>query len=66
VVEVHIFNPITQEAEGGKSLSSNRPGLQNKSQDSQSYTEKPCLKKPAPNNNNKKEYGGGAEVWLRG
>jgi hypothetical protein len=34
----HDFNPRTQEAEG-------QPGLQRESQDSQGYTEKPCLRK---------------------
>jgi hypothetical protein len=45
-VVAHTFNPNTQEAEAGGFLSS-RPvrGLQSKFQDSQGYTEKPCLKK---------------------
>jgi hypothetical protein len=30
-----------------------QPGLQSEFQDSQSYTEKPCLEKPKENNNNK-------------
>jgi hypothetical protein len=41
---VHAFNPSTQEAEAGRFLSS-RPGLQSEFQDSQGYTEKPCLEK---------------------
>ena len=40
----HAFNPSTREAEAGGFLSS-RPGLQNEFQDSQGYTEKPCLEK---------------------
>jgi hypothetical protein len=42
---VHAFNPSTQEAEAGGSLSSGQPGLQSEFQDSQGYTEKPCLGK---------------------
>jgi hypothetical protein len=42
-VVVHTFNPSTQEAEGGRFLS--QPGLQSEFQDSQGYTEKPCLEK---------------------
>jgi hypothetical protein len=43
----HAFNPSTWEAEAGGFLSSVRgqPGLQSEFQDSQSYTEKPCLEK---------------------
>jgi hypothetical protein len=40
----HTFHPSTWEAEAGGFLSS-RPGLQSEFQDSQGYTEKPCLKK---------------------
>ena len=40
----HAFNPSTQEAEAGRFLSS-RPAWSTEFQDSQSYTEKPCLKK---------------------
>jgi hypothetical protein len=43
----HALNPSTWEAEAGRSLSS-RPawsGLQSEFQDSQGYTEKPCLGK---------------------
>ena len=43
---VHTFSPGTWEAEAGGSLSLRVvPVLQNKFQDSQSYTEKPCLEK---------------------
>jgi hypothetical protein len=41
---VHAFNPSTWEAETGRYLSSRgQPGLQSEFQDSQDYTEKPCL-----------------------
>ena len=42
----HTFNPSTQKAEAGGFLSS-RPALKDNrvTQDSQGYTEKPCLKK---------------------
>jgi hypothetical protein len=43
-VVAHAFNPSTQEAEAGRFLSS-RPAWSTEFQDSQSYTEKPCLKK---------------------
>ena len=41
---VYAFNPSTGEAEAGGFLS--QPGLQSEFQDSQGYTEKPCLEKP--------------------
>jgi hypothetical protein len=44
----HAFNPNTWEAEASRFLSS-RPGLQSEFQDSQGYTEKPCLEKPKIN-----------------
>ena len=40
----HAFNHSTWEAEAGEFLSSGQPGLQSEFQDSQGYTEKPCLK----------------------
>jgi hypothetical protein len=40
------FNPSTWEAEAGGFLIQGQPGLQSELQDSQGYTEKPCLKKP--------------------
>jgi hypothetical protein len=40
------FNPIAQKAEAGRSLSSRQLGLQGEFQDSQGYTQKPCLEKP--------------------
>jgi hypothetical protein len=46
-VVAHAFNPSTWEAETGGFLSSrSQPGLQSEFQESQSYTEKPCLEKP--------------------
>ena len=44
-VVAHAFNPSTREAEAGGFLSS-RPAVQSEFQDSQGYTEKPCLEKP--------------------
>jgi hypothetical protein len=42
---MHTFDPSTQEAEKGRSLWVwGQPGLQSELQDSQDYTEKPCLK----------------------
>jgi hypothetical protein len=43
-VVVHAFNPSTQEAEAGRFLNS-RPVWSTEFQDSQGYTEKPCLEK---------------------
>jgi hypothetical protein len=53
----HAFNPSTREAEAGGFLSPVRgqPGLQSEFQDSQSYTEKPCLKPPYPPKEKKKK-----------
>ena len=43
---VHAFNLHTQESEaGGSLLVQSRLGLQSQFQDSQSWTEKPCLTK---------------------
>jgi hypothetical protein len=44
-VVAHSFNPSSWEAEAGKFLVRDQPGLQSEFQDSQGYTEKPCLKK---------------------
>jgi hypothetical protein len=50
-VVVHAFNPSTWEAEAGGFLSSRSAWcLQSEFQDSQGYTEKPCLEKPKPKN----------------
>jgi hypothetical protein len=45
-VVAHAFNPSTWEAGAGEFLSLRQPGLQSEFQDSQGYTEKPCLEKP--------------------
>jgi hypothetical protein len=42
-VVAHAFNSNTWEAEAGGFLSRGQPGLQSEFQDSQGYTEKPCL-----------------------
>jgi hypothetical protein len=47
-VVAHTFNPSTREAEAGGFLRFLRPGLQSELQDSQGYTEKPCLEPPSP------------------
>jgi hypothetical protein len=45
-VVVITFNPSTWEEEAGGSLEvQGQPGLQREFQDSQGYTEKPCLEK---------------------
>jgi hypothetical protein len=41
----HTFNPSTWEAEAGGFFVRGQPGLQSEFQDSQGYTEKPCLEK---------------------
>jgi hypothetical protein len=51
-VVVHTFNSSTWAAESGGFLSSRpqgQPGLQSEFQDSQGYTEKPCLKQQQQN-----------------
>jgi hypothetical protein len=45
-VAAHAFNPSTWEAEAGDFWVQGQPGLQSEFQDSQGYTEKPCLEKP--------------------
>jgi hypothetical protein len=42
-VVVHAFNPSTWKTEAGGFLGRGQPGLQSEFQDSQNYTEKPCL-----------------------
>jgi hypothetical protein len=44
-VVAHAFNPSTREAEAGGFLSSRPAWSTNEFQDSQGYTEKPCLEK---------------------
>ena len=46
---VHAFSPSTWEAEAGRVRG--QPGLQSEFQDSQGYTEKPCLEKQKNNKN---------------
>jgi hypothetical protein len=41
----HAFNPSTWEAEAGDFWVRGQPGLQSEFQESQGYTEKPCLQK---------------------
>jgi hypothetical protein len=48
------FDPSTLEAEAGGSPSLDQPGLQSEFQDSQGYTEKPCLGKTKQNKQTKK------------
>jgi hypothetical protein len=45
-VVAHAFNPSTWEAEAGGFLSSRPASSKSEFQDSQGYTEKPCLEKP--------------------
>jgi hypothetical protein len=61
-VVAHAFNPSTWEVEAGRFLSLRPPGLQREFQDSQDYTEKPCLEKTnkqtnkqTPNQTNKQK-----------
>jgi hypothetical protein len=55
-VVTHAFNPSAWEAEAGRFLSSkSASGLQSEFQDSQSYTEKPCLEKTKTKANKQKK-----------
>jgi hypothetical protein len=54
-VVVHAFNPSTWEAEAGRFLSL-RSERVSEFQDSQGYTEKPCLKKPKKEKKERKEH----------
>jgi hypothetical protein len=53
-VVVHTFNTSTWEAESGGFLNS-RPAWSTEFQDSQGYTEKPCLEKPQKKEKKRKE-----------
>ena len=53
---VHAFDPSTQEAEQADLWVQGQPGLQSEFQDSQDYTEKPCLEKPKPKQTNKQPH----------
>jgi hypothetical protein len=55
-VVAHIFNPSTWEAEAGRFLSSRPVWIQSEFQDSQGYTEKPCLEKSEKKNKCTKEF----------
>ena len=52
---VHAFNPSTREAEAEDFWVRGQPGLQSDFQDSQGYTEKPCLGKPKKKKKKKKK-----------
>jgi hypothetical protein len=51
-VVAHAFNPSTWEAEAGEFL---RPAWSTEFQDSQGYTEKPCLEKKKKKKKKKKK-----------
>jgi hypothetical protein len=53
-VVAHAFNPSTREAEAGGFLSSRPAWSTSEFQDSQGYTEKPCLEKPKKKKKKKK------------
>jgi hypothetical protein len=53
-VVVQAFNPSPREAEAGGFLSLRPAGLKSEFQDSQGYTEKPCLEKQNKTNKQKK------------
>jgi hypothetical protein len=52
-VVAHAFNPTTWEAEAGRFLSSRPAWSTERVQDSQGYTEKPCLEKQNKTNKQK-------------
>jgi hypothetical protein len=54
-VVAHAFNPSTWEAEAGRFLSSRPVWSTSEFQDSQGYTEKPCLEKQNKTKQNKTE-----------
>jgi hypothetical protein len=54
-VVAHTFNRTTWETEAGRFLSLSQPGRQSEFQDSQGYTEKPCLKKSKTNKQTNKQ-----------
>ena len=51
----HAFNPSTREVEQADFWVRGQPGLQSEYQDSQGYTEKPCLKKQTKQENTIKQ-----------
>jgi hypothetical protein len=54
-VMAHAFNPSTREAEAADFWVLGQPGLQSEFQDSQGYTEKPCLKNKNKSKNKNKD-----------
>jgi hypothetical protein len=62
-VVAHAFNPSTWEAEAGGFLSSRPACLQSEFQDSQGYTEKPCLEKPKKKKKKKKKINSPVSLW---
>jgi hypothetical protein len=54
-VVAHAFNPSTREAEAGGFLSSRPAWSTHEFQDSQGYTEKPCLEKTKQNKQTNKQ-----------
>jgi hypothetical protein len=58
----HTFNPSTWEAEAGGVRG--QPGLQSEFQDSQGYTEKPCLKKPKKKKKKKRKKEKKKRSWI--
>jgi hypothetical protein len=54
-VVAHAFNPSTREAEAGGFLSLRPAWSTSEFQDSQGYTEKPCLEKPKKKKNKNKK-----------
>jgi hypothetical protein len=50
----HAFNPSTWKQRQADFWVRGQPGVQSGFQDSQGYTEKPCLEKPKQTNKNKK------------
>ena len=63
-VTAQAFNPITQEAEAGRSLwGQGQPGPQGKFSDNQGYTEKPCLKKQNKQTNKNSDLDGELLLW---
>jgi hypothetical protein len=58
-VVAHAFNPSTREAWQADFWVRGQPGLQSELQDSQGYTEKPCLEKPKKKKKKKKKKNSG-------
>jgi hypothetical protein len=56
-VVAHTFNPSTREEEAGRFLKFEASLVYREFQDSQGYTEKPCLEKPKTKKKEKKKIG---------